>query len=84
MDTYDWLCRPTESEVKPGNDYTRWEYISTGLTNWQRIITFQPGPAGGGELWSALRYDGWGRTVLLTSSSFDGTSANIIKIEERI
>jgi RHS repeat-associated protein len=79
--TYDWLCRPTKV-VKPGNDYTRWEYISTGLPNWQRVVTFQPGPAGSGELWSAHHYDGWGRTTSLASTSFDGTDANTIKVEK--
>ncbi|MGF6227670.1 RHS repeat-associated protein [Inquilinus ginsengisoli] len=79
--TYDWLCRPTKV-TKPGSDYTRWEYISTGNATWQRVTTFQPGPAGSGELWNAHWYNGFGRTRMLTSSPFDGTDANVIKVEK--
>nr|WP_309795732.1 FG-GAP-like repeat-containing protein [Inquilinus ginsengisoli] len=77
---YDALCRPT-AVVKPGGDFVKWRYLSTGDINQQRVDVIRPGPNPTTDLWSSHRYDGFGRNFFTASASYDGTEANVIRVE---
>lgn len=65
--TYDALCRPSRVDRPLGN-FTAWGYESIGDPTKQTVRVYSPPPAGVANLWTATRFDGFGRAVQTESS----------------